>query len=192
MDLSPGAVDPAIHKVTTDRFLRSMHLAELLGAGGVVFHSGYEKWKYSHNTDIWLEGSLKTWRPITAMAEDKGIQISIENIFEDNPANLRMLAEAIRSEMFGLCFDTGHFNLFSSIPLEEWLDMTSVYINELHLHDNDGTRDSHLSPGEGSFDFELLFRYLEEHKGEDFLTTFEPSSRDQAVKTIDFIRSRQL
>jgi len=39
-----------------------MEIAELLAPKIVVFHSGYEKWKYGHRVDIWLEESLTTWR----------------------------------------------------------------------------------------------------------------------------------
>jgi len=189
MDLSPGAVDPLIRRVTVERFSQTLNVAGLLRAGNVVFHSGYEKWKYEHKTDLWLEGSLRTWEPVVMQAEAQGITISIENIFEEEPGNLRMLAEAIGSASFGLCFDTGHFNLFSTIPLQEWLSIVSPYLLELHIHDNDGTRDSHMPPGEGVVDFKALFDGLETLGADGFIVTVETHTIDDVRKSIEFLNA---
>jgi len=54
-----------------------------------------------------------TWQPLNARAAAMGVKIAIENIFEDEPQNLKMLMENMNSENSGICFDTGHFNLFS-------------------------------------------------------------------------------
>ncbi len=187
MDLSPGAVDPLIRRVTVERFSRTLDIAALLGAGTVVFHSGYERWKYDHRPEVWLEGSLRTWEPLAALAESKGLGIAIENIFEDEPSNLKMLAEAVGAGNFGLCFDTGHFNIFSRTTLEEWLEVVGPYLTELHLHDNDGTRDSHLAPGEGTFDFDALFRILEGLDRKDLVVTVETHSLDGVERSITFL-----
>ncbi len=187
MDLSPGAVDPLIRGITIERFSKTLDMAGLLKAGNVVFHSGYEKWKYAHRTDVWLESSLRTWEPLVTQAEALGITISIENIFEEEPDNLRMLAEAVGSRHFGLCFDSGHFNLFSSVPLRKWLDLIAPYLVELHIHDNDGTRDSHMPPDEGVFDFSELFGYLEAAGAGGFITTVETHTPDDVLRSIGFL-----
>ncbi len=182
MDLSPGAVDEKIRNVTLRRFNEVLDVAEQLKPRVVVFHSGYEKWKYDRNIDIWLDGSLKTWRPVNERAEELGIKIAIENIFEDEPENLRLLAEEMNSKNFGLCFDTGHFNLFSKLPLSEWLLLTRDYIRELHLHDNSRYRDEHLALGEGDFDFRTLFQVL---KGIDCVYTIEAHSVEDVKKSLE-------
>jgi len=187
MDLSPGAVDPAVRRVTMDRFFRTLNISGLLGARNVVFHSGYEKWKYEHRADLWLESSLRTWEPLVTQAEAKGLTISIENIFEEEPENLRMLAEAVNCSNFGLCFDAGHFNLFSTISLNQWLGIISPYLLELHLHDNDGTRDSHMPPGKGVFDFKALFDSLELLDADNFIATVETHSIDDVKESIRFL-----
>src|SRR4030042_2441699 len=121
MDLSPGAVDSKVRAVTLERFSYIFDIAEILKPEAIVFHSGYEKWKYTLKIDIWLEKSVMTWRALLKRAVDMGLKIVIEKIFEDEPTNLRLLMEGIHSENFGICFDTGHFNLFSKISLDEWL-----------------------------------------------------------------------
>ncbi len=182
MDLSPGAVDSKVRDITIERFSQVFELAENLLPQVIIFHSGYEKWKYAQKIDVWLEGSLKTWPPLIKKAVDMDIKIAIENIFEDDPANLRLLMEEINSEHFGICFDAGHFNLFSKIPLGEWLKQLMPYIIELHLHDNNKTSDAHLAIGEGTFDFGTLFSAL---KGKNLVYTIEGHTPEDVLKSIE-------
>lgn len=189
MDLSPGAVDSRVREVTVARFSHILDISEVLRPVTIVFHSGYEKWKYAHKTDVWLEGCMKTWPALIMRAKDLGVRIAIENIFEDEPSNLVLLMRELHSENFGLCFDSGHCNLFTRIPLSEWLDMLSPYIFELHIHDNDGTFDSHLPIGEGTFDFDFLFSRL---KDRDCLYTIEAHTPERVLKSIERLRSQSI
>ncbi len=186
MDMSPGAVDAKVRAVTVERFSRTMDIAEILAPRAIVFHSGYEKWKYAQRVDIWLEGSLLTWRPLIERAARLGVKIAIENIFEDEPSNLAALMRELHSEHFGICFDTGHCNLFTTVPLQEWLKTLGPYLFELHLHDNDKSADQHLPIGDGTFDFRTLFSFL---KGRDCLYTIEAHSPERVMKSIERLRA---
>jgi sugar phosphate isomerase/epimerase len=115
-----------------------------------------------------------------------GIKIAIENVFEDEPANLMLLMEEMRSDSFGVCFDSGHFNLFSRIPLDEWIGMLKPYIVELHLHDNDRTADKHLPVGEGSFDFPSLFELIRDHA---CIYTVEAHTPERALRSVRNLRN---
>jgi sugar phosphate isomerase/epimerase len=181
MDLSPGAIDSKVRLVTIERFMQILDIAEILKPVCVVFHSGYEKWKYALKIEPWLNQSLLTWKEINDRAKKIGVKIAIENIFEDNPKNLRLLVESMNSENFGICFDSGHFNLFSAASLEEWLNEIKEYIIELHLHDNDKSSDQHLPIGDGSFNFNLLFNRL---KGNNCIYTIEARSPEMVLKSI--------
>lgn len=185
MDLSPGAIDSKVRAVTIERFSHIFMLSETLKPEAIVFHSGYEKWKYAQRIDIWLEKSLITWRTLSKRAVDMGLKIAIENIFEDEPANLRLLMEEMGSENFGICFDTGHFNLFSKISLGEWLKQLKPYIIELHLHDNNKTSDDHLAIGEGTFDFDTLFSNL---KDKNLIYTVEAHTPEDVLKSMQRLK----
>jgi sugar phosphate isomerase/epimerase len=181
MDLSPGAVDPKVRAVTMERFLLVFDIAELLEPISIVFHSGYEKWKYALDVDLWLKKSLKTWNVLARKGAEKNIKIVIENVFEDEPGNLRLLMEEIGSDHFGICFDTGHCNLFSTVPLEEWLGQLKPYILELHLHDNNRAADDHKAIGDGTFNFDLLFSSLQDKK---LIYTIEGHSPDDVMRSM--------
>ena len=185
MDLSPGAVDPEVRKVTMQRFSRTLDFAEILKPTVIVFHSGYERWKYAHKTDVWLKQSLDTWRPVNERASDIGVKIAIENVFEDSPDNLVALAREMDSSNFGLCFDTGHFNLFAKSSLSEWLRAIKLYILTAHIHDNNMHADEHIVPGDGTFDFRTFFREL---KGIESVHTIEMHNIDNVIKSIERIK----
>ncbi len=94
--------------------------------------------------------------------------------------------EEMSSEYFGLCFDTGHFNLFSKIPLDEWLAQFKAYILELHLHDNDKSSDAHLAIGDGTFDFDTLFETLD---NKDLICTIEGHTKEAVIKSIERLKT---
>lgn len=181
MDLCPGAVDARVRDVTVSRFNQILRIAEVLKPECIVFHSGYEKWKYALSIDLWLEKSLETWVPLNEKAKSIGVKIAIENIFEDEPANLRLLMKEMDSGNFGICFDTGHCNLFSKVPLNAWLDNLGPYIIEFHLHDNDKSADQHLPIGDGTFDFKAL---LGPFKHASVIHTIEAHSPERVLKSI--------
>lgn len=157
MDLSPGGVDRRIKEVTLDRFSQTIEIAGLFKPKVIVFHPGYEKWKFDGNVGLWFESSLQTWKPLVEEAKEWGLTIAIENVFEENPDPLTMLLNEIRSPHFKFCFDTGHHHVFSKTPLSLWMETLRDDLVEVHLHDNHGEMDEHLPVGEGRFDFNELF-----------------------------------
>lgn len=179
MDLSPGGVDTLVRGASIERYRKTLEAASTLNAKGVVFHSGYEKWRFGHRADIWLERSIETWTPLIEIAKKAGIKIAMENIFEDTPDNLIALMEKLGSAHFGICFDTGHYRLFSKEKtLQDWILPLREYILELHLHDNDGTFDQHRPMGECGFPFKTLFEML---KDRDIIHTIEAHSVEDAL-----------
>ena len=186
MDLSPGAVDSLVREATMKRFNYILDVADILQPKAIVCHSGYEKWRYALKPDWWLEMSLLTWQPLNKRASDMGVKLAIENIFENEPSNLKMLMEQMNSDNFGVCFDTGHCNLFSTVQLEDWMEALNPHIIELHLHDNDKSSDQHLPVGEGTFDFNRFFRLLQNR---DCIYTIEAHSPDQVMRSMKNIAS---
>ncbi len=185
MDLSPGAVDYKIRELTIERFKQVFQIAEILKPLTIVFHSGYDKWKYAFKIDLWLKQSLITWEQILPIAEKLKIKIAIENIFEEEPQNLKTLMEKISSPYMGICFDTGHFNLFSKTELDEWISVIGEHIIEFHLHDNRGFKDEHLAIGSGCFDFKKLFKLMD---GNDCLHTIEAHNPPEVFKSLEKLK----
>lgn len=100
----------------------------------------------------------------------------MENTFEPGPAVLLAAREAIvqaGGPAVGFCLDVGHAYCFSPTPLGEWWQGLAPQLQEMHLHDNDGSFDYHRPPGCGLVDWEFLGRSLAE-QAEPPLLTMEP------------------
>jgi sugar phosphate isomerase/epimerase len=163
MDMNPGAMDPMVRSVTQVRFRQFLAVAAILKPCAVVFHGAYDRWRYSGRKDIWLDNSIEIWQKVMESAAKIGLRVAVENVFDEDPEAIQMLIEKIDNPDFGFCFDTGHFNLFSSVTMEQWFASLGRHLVEVHLHDNDGTADSHWALGQGNIDFEKFFGLMNDH-----------------------------
>ncbi len=187
MDLCPGAVDSKIAAVTLERFIQTIEITAPLKPLAVVFHSGYESWKYAGNTDIWLKKSAAIWRKALELASMTGVKLAVENIVDSEPSHLVRLADEIDHPLFGLCLDVGHRELFSKLGPAEWLGLTAPRLFELHLHDNFGTSDDHLPVGDGKIEWQGFFEKLKGLAAQP-VYTLEAHSEDDALRALDNLR----
>lgn len=187
MDLSPGGYDRSIRVITQDKLKRSAEVANLFRAKTCVCHPGYDKWRFDGNQQLWLEGSVDTWTQVLGAA-GKDLPIVVENIFEETPETFVVLFDHFRDKNLGYCFDSGHFNLFSKVSLDNWLAPLRSKIREMHLHDNHGTSDDHLPIGAGSFPFRELKQFLAGVRGNEIIFTVEPHSEKTVVDSIQRLK----
>lgn len=160
MDLSPGAVDDKIRAITAFRFHQVMDLVPYFHPRAIVFHPGYDRWRFDGDVDLWMTQSLLTWKPLVERAEILAVRLALENVFEENPSILQKLLQAIPSPFLGYCLDAGHGHIFSEVAISEWIEALSPYLVEVHLHDNHRQADEHLPLGLGQIDFEEIFACL--------------------------------
>jgi sugar phosphate isomerase/epimerase len=187
MDLSPGGVDRRIKDVTFERFSKTIDLAGIFKARTIVFHPGYEKWKFDGDVGLWFESSLKTWRPLVEKAEKMEVILVLENVFEEAPDSMAMLLQKIDSPCFRFCFDTGHHHVFSKVPFPIWMEALGNFLEEIHLHDNHGEMDEHLPVGEGNFDFDGFFGLLSQSKRNP-IYTIEPHQEDHLWRGLQAVK----
>jgi sugar phosphate isomerase/epimerase len=187
LDLNPGALDPAIRAVTHKRFQQVFQAAEQLKPRVIVFHPGYDELRYGSNRLDWLKNSIDFWSEFVPRAKEAGSIIAVENIFEKEPSTLRALLEAIDDPFFRHCFDVGHWNMFTTVTLEEWFTELGQFIAEAHLHDNHGQNDEHLPPGEGQIDFILLFELLK-RSAPDVVYTIEAHTIERMERALKALK----
>lgn len=193
MDLNPGAVDPMVRSATQMRFKQLLGLASVVRPHSVVFHAAYDRWRYAGRKDVWLENSMDTWPRVMETAQKiDGMRVAVENVFDEDPDALRMLIERVGHPLFGFCLDTGHFNLFSRVSLDEWFAALGRHLVEVHLHDNAGKEDSHWGLGRGTVDFPLLFGLLKQAGADPVLTVeaHDPADIDGSLEQIRDLRAR--
>jgi sugar phosphate isomerase/epimerase len=187
MDLNPGAIDPMVRSVTQVRFRQLLNVAAILKPRSAVFHAAYDRWRYSGRRDVWLDYSVDTWYKVMDSASRIGLRVAVENVFDEDPEALQMLIEKINNPDFGFCFDTGHFNIFSSVTMERWFEVLGRYLVEVHLHDNDGTSDAHWALGRGKVDFDKFFALLNVHSPMPVFT-IEAHDKDDVEKSLERVK----
>lgn len=183
MDLNPGALDPHIREVTRKRFDQVFSAAEQLRPKAIVFHPGYDDLRYGNTRLDWLKNSIDFWQAYIPRAEELGCIIAMENIFEKEPSTLKALLEAFDHPNFRHCFDVGHWNMFTTVTMEDWFAELGSYVAECHVHDNHGVNDEHLPLGEGEIDFDLLFGLLE-HYSPEAVWTIEAHSVERLERAL--------
>ncbi len=188
MDLNPGAVDTQVRQVTFFRFHQVLDLVPLFSPRTIIFHPGYDRFRYDDNVDMWLEKSLLTWRPLVKMAEKLMVRLAVENVFEENPAILQRLLQAVDSPFLGFCLDTGHGHIFSKVELGQWVKLLAPYLWEVHLHDNHRQADEHLPLGQGLIDFNAIFSGLRAYCLQPILT-IEPHLKEHLWPNLQALKN---
>jgi sugar phosphate isomerase/epimerase len=186
-DLSPGALDPAVWKITRKRFEQVLRLMPIFKPKTLVCHAGYESKRYGYCPEKWIEKSIEMWSWLAPRVKDEGAVLMLENVFEDGPEDLRTLFEAIHPVGVGFCLDTGHQNAFGKASMKEWLSVLGRYLGQLHLHDNNGKKDEHRSLGTGTIDFQGLFSMLGKLRRTSPVITLEPHSQNDLAPSLKFL-----
>ncbi len=182
-DLCSGSIDPEVRRVTVSRLDSLFDLVEKIRPEQVVCHTGFDPRHHRGHRREWIENSLSTWAPFVRRAEILGTPLVLENVWEEDPELHLELFEGIQSPCFGFCLDIGHQHSFSRTTLDEWLSATWPYLKEVHLHDNDGSFDTHSPVGSGTIDFDHLFYFLGEKKISPVLT-MEPHTVEHMYETL--------
>ena len=156
-----------------DEVKRALEAAEQIPFRSCVLHLGLKDDRWSTET---LDLSLTAIEHLKAFATPLGMQLLLENLQNElaTPAHLVEITRVGHFDTVGFCLDTGHAHLAQPMLPDEtgydrsarerlrdrWGDAAlkdaipeafqtlSSRLVELHLHDNNGTRDEHLWPAQ--------------------------------------------
>ncbi|MCW8859923.1 MAG: sugar phosphate isomerase/epimerase [Deltaproteobacteria bacterium] len=157
---NPGSSKKRVRKFSHALADKSLLLAENIQAKRIVFHPGLAYGSGGEKLKNWVDTCCNFWPQFLERARNIGCVICIENIYETAPDVFIQLLSSINSPQMGHVFDIGHWNMFGTTKLLDWLNQTAPYLQHLHLHDNHGERDEHLAIGQGNVPFSTLFEWL--------------------------------
>jgi sugar phosphate isomerase/epimerase len=156
-----GHIDHLIRDAVNRRLDMTFDVAEKLGASRVVLHGGYNPINdLLKLQDGWLKTNTGFWQQEICRWADAGIEIVLENDTDKIPDLLVRVADEVNNPFLGLCLDIGHLHVFSKLDAVEWLNRMAHRLRHIHVHDNDGTADSHWRLGRGTIDFEPFYTAL--------------------------------
>lgn len=146
-----------------DEVKRAIESAEQIPFRYLTLHLGLkdEPW----NTRA-LENSLTAIEHLKAFAHPLGVKILLENLQNEvtTPEHLLEILRVGHFDNVGITLDVGHAHLAASGNPDGGIDaafeLLKPRIAELHLHDNQGTKDDHLWPGSGNIDWKNVAKLI--------------------------------
>ncbi len=146
-ELFPCAIDPKARQLAAFRFSQVAALAQAYGAGKLVLHGGFNPQMYY--PQWYVEQSVLFWKDFLKTLPE-GLTVCVENVLEPTPDMLLNIVRGVEDSRLRLCLDVGHVNAYSKIPAKTWIEESGEYLSHLHIHNNDGTWDTHNALYEGS------------------------------------------
>ena len=135
---------------------KSLEICAFFGCSYLVVH-GFKLARFLGSEELEWEQTEKFLHSLAPMAEEMGITLCIENLYDNIGAHLvegpcchakkaverlERMNEKYHGEILGFCFDTGHANLVG-LDFEEFITTLGSHLKVLHIHDNDGVSDLH-------------------------------------------------
>ncbi|TAN36266.1 MAG: sugar phosphate isomerase/epimerase, partial [Candidatus Methanoperedens sp.] len=133
--------------------------------------------------------NIEGLRAICDFADERGIRIGVENmvnmafILGKQPGEILGMIESLERENVGLTLDIGHANTNGMV--DEFLEDLSKVIH-VHLHDNNGRSDEHLSAGRGTINWKKVVQKLYGYKGR---VVAEARTLEEGVASLKLLKS---
>lgn len=140
-----------------DEIKRALEAAEGAPFRFLVQHIGLGHESYDPRK---FEAALSSIEHLRAFARPLGVSLLLENIPNElsTPEKLMELIKTLHYEDLGICFDTGHAHIMSSV--HQAFGVMEQRIRSTHVHDNHRDRDAHLWPGDGNIDWNQTIQSL--------------------------------
>ncbi len=152
-----------------DEVKRALEAAEQVPFKTCVIHLGMKDDRWDNRS---LDDSLTAIEHLKAFAGPLGLTLLLEHLPNEvaTPANLVEIVRVGHFSNVGFCLDMGHAHLAEAIPetgdgpakpgIEQAFEAFGERLVEMHLHDNHGSRDEHLWPGDGDIDWKMVARHV--------------------------------
>ncbi len=179
-DMNPASLNVRAREYAVSALSETIRRSADGGAKVVTVHPGIISPMGSYAKSKVLEASIESLKSLARVAEDSGVALAVENMPSGSWAFLTTAAECQKvcaETGLPLCFDIGHAHLAGQE--KDFFQMAELFVN-VHVHDNNGGRDEHLTVGDGKSDFAGLKRALGRYKGN---VVIEGRSIESAVES---------
>lgn len=140
-----------------DEIKRAVEVAEIMPFRFLVQHVGKTD---EYDDPRKFEWALSGIEHLRAFCRQLGVTLLVENTPNDlaTPERLKELLKALHYPDLGICFDTGHAHMMSSV--HQAFRVLEDRVRSTHVHDNQRDRDAHLWPGQGNIDWNETMQAL--------------------------------
>ena len=158
----PHDETPELRAERMEVMKRSIQATGMIGCRYWVIHPIMPfGWNDDFDTPQFYEINYSFFHKLLPTAKKEGVTICLENMPMkklpiSTPEKTAEFVRYIHDEHFKLCLDTGHAMIFGIQPADA-LRQVREEVRVLHVHDNMGNNDDHLTPGMGIGDW-IAFR----------------------------------
>lgn len=156
-ELFPCAVDEKARELAAYRYRQAIDLAKRYGSQKIVIHGGYTPWFY--HPAWYVSQSISFWKQF--LNENPDVNIVLENVLETTPDLIVDIVEGVNDPRFQMCFDVGHINAYSYVPILDWLEACAPWVGHIHINNNNGREDGHNGLYEGSVPMKEVLRRID-------------------------------
>ena len=183
-EIIPAAIDHRMRAMGMKRVQEAWEVAEHFNLKKMVVHTGWMPFMYFKSYQA--EKGAEFWQEYMEGKPDDFI-LAVENVLEDEPYMMKDMMAKIEDPRIKICLDVGHANAMTIKELEviDWLKELGPYITHFHLHNNDGTGDSHSAFDEGTMDMKEVLLAIEEYCPEDVTYTIEARKAIDCLEWLD-------
>ena len=175
-----------IHSAYTDLNIASFNNAVDIDSDIVVIHPGIVSYTARNQVDFVYSLGRDSLIELRDYAKDRGVNPCIENL----PAiqgfmyqDINLLNETLTELDMPMTLDIGHAHTAGFAPEEMYFDC----VKHIHVHDNPGDEDSHLTLGEGSLAVNDFFDVFM-NKRYDGIYMLELHSPDSIKKSLEYMK----
>jgi sugar phosphate isomerase/epimerase len=133
-----------------DEIKRALETAEHIPLRYLIVHLGERDDTWSPRTIEYAQTAIEH---LSAFAGPLGVRVLVENLLNEasTAEHLITILEMGHLDRVGVCLDLGHAHIAGGVA--ESIAFLGKRIVSVHAHDNQGTKDEHLWPGDGSIDW---------------------------------------
>jgi sugar phosphate isomerase/epimerase len=183
-DINVASISDAVREASVSEILNTMKAANELGIDKITVHPGLSSMAVHGLEDRYIECARQSMKIIDKASAEYGVNVAVENMpemFFFLGRTAEELNRIVEGTDLGICFDIGHANTTGQI--DAMVDTFGDRIINIHIHDNDGKKDQHLTIGDGSIDFDHILSRLENYEGNFVIEskTFESAVDSQSI-----------
>jgi len=146
----------------------------------------------NQSTSVFLQNFTSAMRELTKFAKGRKVQLMLENIPTEgvgigNLRNFSAVMHGVPELKFHL--DVGHAFIENRMEgVKSYIDTFADRLVHIHIHDNHGEEDEHLSLGRGKIDFKKVVRYLKAIDYDRTITFEVFTSHSDAVSSREYFK----
>ena len=181
-DINIASLNESVREMSVIELIKIMNMCAELDIRTVTFHPGLYSMVVSGTEERSIASAKRSLRTLDRMAQECGVRLCLENMpgfkfFLGHTAE--EMQQLLEGTELPVCLDIGHAN--TTGQLDAMIDAFDGRIMNIHIHDNDGKQDQHLTIGDGNIDFDHCLKRLSRYGGKYVIecTSLESAAESQ-------------